>query len=199
METHKRLAPRHQRDIGRILALIKAHALLNWNHRKRPHEETIIADHEDIEAGFSLYSEIAKPNELGLAPQLYEMYETIIKPHLDPLQPLRKDMIAAVYQEQYGRPLPWRKLDREILPALEAAGLIRLEPDPQDRRRMVVCPPYVGNIVTEATVQNNIATPWGTQLRDAKTQTESGPLECTPYVGNIVQRDLNQPKGDLAS
>jgi hypothetical protein len=161
METHKRLAPRHQRDVGRILALIKAHALLNFWDRERRGEHTIVATNGDIEAGFGLYSEIAKANELGLAPQLYEIYDTVIRPHLDPLQSLRKDVIAAAYQEQYGRPLPWRKLDREILPALEASGLIGLEPDPADRRRMVVCPPYVGSI-SELAPQNNIAKVVGT-------------------------------------
>jgi len=153
METHKRLAPRHQRDIGRILALIKAHALLNWSHREQPRPRTIIANRDDVEAGFLLYSEVAKSNELGLAPQIYEIYESVIKPHLDPLQPLRKDIIAASYFEQYGRPLPWLKLDREILPALGASGLIRLEPDPTDRRRMVVCPPHQVNISPQPAAQ----------------------------------------------
>jgi len=194
METHKRLAPRHQRDISRIIALIKAHSLLNWRHREQPRPGTIIATHDDIEAGFSLYSEIAKPNELGLAPQLYEMYEAIIQPHLDPLQPLRKDVISAAYQEQYGRPLPWRKLDREILPALEASGLIRLEPDPADRRRMVVCPPYVGNIVPESVELNNIATVGGTHPHKDIEPQQPGPISSL-----ILQKETAEGKQETTS
>jgi hypothetical protein len=146
MKSHQHLAPRHQRDVSRIVSLIKAHALLNFWHRERTREHTIAATNEDIEAGFALYKEIAESNELGLSPQLYEIYTAVIKPRLDPDRSLRKDEIASVYLERYGRPLPWRRLDREILPSLEAATLIRLEPDPNDRRRMVVYPPHACNI-----------------------------------------------------
>jgi hypothetical protein len=99
-----------------------------------------------------LYKEIAESNELGLSPQLYEIYTAVIKPLLDPERSLRKDEIASAYLERYGRPLPWRRLDREILPSLEAATLIRLEPDPNDRRRMVVYPPHAGNISPPETI-----------------------------------------------
>ncbi len=152
MKSHRHLAPRHQRDVSRIVSLIKAHALLNFWHRQRVREKTIQATNEDIEAGFSLYSEIAESNELGLSPQLYEIYTSVIKPLLDPERALRKDEVASAYLERYGRPLPWRRLDREILPSLEAATLIRLEPDPNDRRRMVVYPPHAGNISPPETI-----------------------------------------------
>jgi len=152
MKSHRHLAPRHQRDVSRIMSLIKAHALLNFWHRERIREHTIAATNEDIEAGFALYKEIAESNELGLSPQLYEIYTAVIKPLLDPERSLRKDEIASAYLERYGRPLPWRRLDREILPSLEAATLIRLEPDPNDRRRMVVYPPHAGNISPPETI-----------------------------------------------
>jgi hypothetical protein len=152
LKSHPRLAPRHQRDISRILCLVKAHALLNFWHREHLREHTIAANREDVEAGFALYREVAESNELGLSPQLYEIYTAVIRPLLDPERPLRKDMIASTYLERFGRPLPWRRLDREILPALEAATLIRLEPDPNDRRRTVVYPPHAGNISQPETI-----------------------------------------------
>jgi hypothetical protein len=174
MKSHPRLAPRHQRDISRILSLIKAHALLNFWHRERIREKTVAATREDIEAGFSLYKEIAESNELGLSPQLYEIYVTVIKPLLDPERALGKDEVASAYLERYGRPLPWRRLDREILPSLEAATLIRLEPDPLDRRRMVVYPPHAGNISPPETILPLSGVPLPIQNTSPKP---TGPLD----------------------
>lgn len=117
-----------------------------------------------MEAGFWLYSLIAKSNELGLAPQVYEIYESVIKLHLAPGRNLRKEEISKFYVDKYGRPLPWQRLDREILPALQASGLISLQPDPDDRRRMVVCTPDSYNISAEEPSQNNIVSIWGATL-----------------------------------
>jgi hypothetical protein len=136
---------------------------------------TIIAKQEDIEAGFLLYVEVSKSNELGLAPQIYEIYEQVIRPHLDHLQALRKDMIAAAYFERYGRPLPSLKLDREILPSLESSGLLRLEPDPTDRRRIVVFPPHQVNISPNPSAQNNIDTIRGTHPHQDTEPQPKGP------------------------
>jgi len=46
-ESHPRLAPRHQRDLPRILSLIKAHALLNCFNKERRDNSSIIATHDD--------------------------------------------------------------------------------------------------------------------------------------------------------
>ena len=158
-EARQHLAPRHQRDLPKILSLIKAHALLNWLHRNQPSSGTIEANKEDIEAGFWLYSLVSEANELGLSPQVYEMYRDIIKPNLGLTDkesvcvPLRKERIAGLFFNMHGRHLGWKQLERGILPALEASGLISLQPDPSDRRRTVVYPPDEGNIVT---AQNNV-------------------------------------------
>lgn len=84
IKSHPNLAPRHQRDFPRLIALIKSHALLNWVHRESLPDKRIKANSEDIEAGFKLYNQIAKQNELGLSPQLYEIYQKVIEPLLDP-------------------------------------------------------------------------------------------------------------------
>jgi len=98
------------------------------------------------EAGFRLYSLIAKPNELGLSPQVYEIYETVIKPILDNDDGLSRREIIEAYRQTYGRPLARKKLEEDILPSLESAGLIVQEPDPNDRRKMLVYPRDPGNI-----------------------------------------------------
>ncbi len=164
LSQRQRLAPRHQRDLPRILALIKTHALLNFRYRESPREGTIVASQDDVEAGFWLYSLIARSNELGLSPQVYEIHETVIKPRLVTGSLVRKDEISRLYVEKYGRPLAWQRLDREILPALEASGLISLQPDPDDRRRIVVVSPITYNISPEEPRPNNIVSDRGSPL-----------------------------------
>ena len=142
LDSHSRLAPRHQRDLPRILALIKAHALLNCWHRERLRPSVIVANQDDVEAGFWLYGLVAKPNELGLSPQIYEVYESVIKPLVEKDGMVERQAILAKYYERHGRFLSEEKLRREILPALEASGLIMQAPDPDDKRRMLVCTPH---------------------------------------------------------
>ncbi len=141
LSQRQRLAPRHQRELPRILSLIKAHALLNFAHRERRSEATIIANQDDVEAGFTLYNKIAESNELGLSPQVYDIYESVIRPLVDANEGVDRKTISADYYARYGRTLPEERLRRDILPALEASGLIAQEPDPADRRRMRVVSP----------------------------------------------------------
>jgi hypothetical protein len=140
-ESHSRLAPRHQRDLPRILSLIKAHALLNYPNRESLQPRTIVANQQDVDAGFWLYNLIAKPNELGLSPQVYEIYESVIKPLLVANDGVDRKRVLASYHERYGRSLSEERLRRDILPALEASGLVAQEPDPADKRRMRVVSP----------------------------------------------------------
>ena len=110
-------------------------ALLNLWHREKHNDRTIVGNQEDIEAGFWLYGLVAKPNELGLSPQIYE---SVIKPLLVQHGMVDRQTILAEYRRLYGRFLADEKLRREIIPALEASGLVMQAPDPDDRRRMLV-------------------------------------------------------------
>lgn len=161
--SHPHLAPRHQRDLPRVLSLIKAHALLNHFHREQDEHGSITATEEDVEAGFNLYSLIAKPNELGLSPQVYETYTLVIKPLLSKGEGVSRKEIMQAYHIFYGRPLARKKLEEEVLISLEMAGLITEEPDPNDKRRLLVCPPDAGNISQGETHGNNVPQMWGTQ------------------------------------
>jgi hypothetical protein len=157
VDAHKRLAPRHQRDLPRILSLIKAHALLNLWWRGRRGDRAIVANQEDVDAGFELYNHIGKPNELGLSPQIYEVYETIIKPLLDNETVADRRRVLSKYFEYYGRHLADETLRREIVPALVDCGLICEEPDPSDRRRKLLyppdAPPIPANVVEDILVR----------------------------------------------
>ena len=68
-----KLIPRHQRDIARLIALIKACALLNCFTREKLSDNRIKATDEDLENGFRLYNVIALPNELGISPEIYDI------------------------------------------------------------------------------------------------------------------------------
>jgi hypothetical protein len=144
LEKHTVLIPRHQRDLKRLIALIKAHALLNCFNREiievnnpKPHK-TITAIQEDIDAGLQLYEKIRVPNEMGVTPEILEIYQVIIQPKTEGLS-LRE--ILEAYAKHYSRCLSAWRLEKEILPTLLGAGLVVEERDPNDRRKKIFYPP----------------------------------------------------------
>ncbi|MEM4713865.1 MAG: hypothetical protein QXQ61_04870 [Candidatus Bathyarchaeia archaeon] len=130
LEDHRFLVPRHQRDISRLLALIKAHALLNFMHRKRVND-SIIVEKEDVEAGFQLYYGIAESNEMGLSPEIYNIYQKI-KPHISSEGIIRNDF-QKIYYTIFHKPLGQKRC-QEILDILTSCGLL-IEDVDQDKRR----------------------------------------------------------------
>ncbi len=139
MKEQKKLKPRHTRDLGRVFCFIKALALLNLWQRIRDSDNNIIANDEDVESGFKLYSEISKSQELGIPPYIYRLYEEIFIPLFKEYPSgITKKQIVSKHFEIYGRPLQDWQLRQEIMPALEAAALIYEEPDPEDKRRMLI-------------------------------------------------------------
>jgi len=153
------LKPRHARDAGRLMALIKVLALLNYMHRKveRNGEWIIIyASEKDVEAAFQLYEQVAEPQELNLSPFVYEVYKQVIVPlakekilNNDPAPGPTRIEICRKFLEIFGRPLQRVILDRDILPALEASGLISIEPHPQDRRVSIIKPVSIEGLYEE--------------------------------------------------
>jgi len=146
---YSKLKPRHMRDIERLISIIQALALLNLWNREMDEEGNIYANEEDIEDGFKLYDEIAEAQELGIPPYLYDLYnDVIVSLHHEKSSSAGRSVgitrkeILKKYSEVYGRTLPESLLRREILPALENCGLIYQEPDPEDRRRVLIyCTP----------------------------------------------------------
>ena len=138
---HKQLKPRDQRDFPRIISIMKAHALLNCFGRNRIDNETIEANEADINAGFALYEEIAVPNELGLPPYVWEVYQKVFTPLFKTTQNgTGKQDIEKKYFEVYYKPLNYELFKRHLKPSLQSAGLITEEPDPEDKRRMLYYP-----------------------------------------------------------
>jgi hypothetical protein len=156
---YPKLKPRHQRDIERLISLIQGFALFNFWNREKDEEGNIYANDEDIKNAFELFDQIAESQELGIPPYIYNLFKEVIEPlYLEvnkekaenPVGLTRKQIINKHF-EVYGRPLQDWYLRREILPALESAGLIIEEPDPNDRRRMVIhitTPPFSSLFLT---------------------------------------------------
>ncbi|GFP21282.1 hypothetical protein HKBW3S06_00508 [Candidatus Hakubella thermalkaliphila] len=137
---NKALKPRHARDIARILSLIKCFALLNWWHRDRD-GSTVVANEDDVKEAFKIWDEIAESQELNLPPYIYNFYKDIIlAAWKEEKAGLSRGEILKKHFEVYSRVLPDWQLRQEILPMLETAGLISQEPDPADKRKILVYP-----------------------------------------------------------
>ncbi len=147
-ERIKILKPRHQRDIGRVISLIKVFALLNLWSRERDGSSIIVSD-SDIDDGFKLYDVISESQELNLPPYVFDLYKRVIIPIYKEKNPdgieigtqgiARKEVMKKHYQI-FGRLLPLWQLRQEIIPMLETAGLITQEPDPLNKRLLLMYP-----------------------------------------------------------
>jgi len=131
MEGRKWLLPRNLRDVSRLLGLIKAHALLNLWHRER-HGDTIIVNMEDVEAGFKLYRSVAEANELGIAPELLEVYKAIEADGKEDGYTITE--FQQLYMKTFHKPIGYDKA-RKMLVTLASAGLLAEDVDSKDKRR----------------------------------------------------------------
>lgn len=150
---NKILKPRHSRDIGRLISLIKSFTLLNLWFRKKD-GSVVIANDDDIEEAFKVWDAISESQELNLPPYIYNLYQEVILPAWNDknknraegfekitgeLGLTRQDIIQKHYQV-YGRFIADWQLRQQIIPMLETAGLIIQEPDPNDKRKMLIYP-----------------------------------------------------------
>jgi DNA primase len=161
LKGNKILKPRHSRDIGRLISLVKAFAVLNLWFREQD-GSTIVANENDIEAAFKLWDAISESQELNLPPYVYRLHQEVILPAFEeknpdraggfeeatgPLGLTRQDIFQKHYQV-YGRPVADWQLRQQILPMLETAGLIMQEKDSKDKRRLLIYP------TTQLTISN---------------------------------------------
>lgn len=143
-----RLKPRHSRDVGRIVSLVKTFALLNLWFREWD-GDTLIANDEDIAEAFKIWDLISESQELNLPPYVYNLYKDVIleayheknsfrinKPSIG----ISRQEIMQKHAQCYSRFLPDWQLRQQIIPPLETAGLITQMPDTIDHRRMLIVP-----------------------------------------------------------
>lgn len=139
--------PRHSRDIGKVLSLIKAFALLNLWFRERE-GSVILANEQDIEEAFKIWDLISESQELNLPPYVFNLFKDVIltayrdrngEDGIIKIGLSRQDIMNKHY-ELKGRFLPDWQLRQQIIPALEMSGLIAQEPDQNDKRKMLIFP-----------------------------------------------------------
>ncbi|MFC1737748.1 toprim domain-containing protein [Planctomycetota bacterium] len=150
---NKVLKPRHTRDIGRLISLVKVFALLNLWFREKD-GSTIVANDNDIKEAFKVWDVISESQELNLPPYIYQLYQEVILPAWNEknesraegfeeitgeLGLARQDIVQKHYQV-YGRFIADWQLRQQIIPMLDTAGLIHQDPDPTDRRRLLIYP-----------------------------------------------------------
>jgi len=150
---NKTLKPRHQRDIGRIISLVKAFALLNLWFRDK-NGSTITANEEDIEEAFKVWNVISESQEFNLPPYIYQIFKEVIVPAYTaknqklndgfeqiamPIGLTRRE-ITQSHLKVHGRVLADWSLRQQIIPMLENSGLIAQEQDANDKRKVLIYP-----------------------------------------------------------
>lgn len=139
------LKPRHQRDVGRLLSLVKAMTLLNlWDRERKGN--VLIAQPFDLEEALYIWKEISISQEYNLPQYVYDIYRDVIIAGYNEKngslvkvkQGLTRQEIFNKHVAVYGRPIEDFRLRQQILPMLEAAGLIIQEANPNDKRQVLV-------------------------------------------------------------
>lgn len=147
---HSLLKPKHMRDIGKIMNIAKALALLNLWWRDRD-GDTITASDEDIVNALDIWGQISMSQELGIPPYIYNFYYEIVlsawKEKLSDIETYAPKPKGLTRQEIRNQHYKLResnlndfKLRAEILPMLETAGLILQENALEDARQKLVVP-----------------------------------------------------------
>lgn len=129
--TIKKLQPRHQRDINRIISIIKSITLMNAWYREL-NNKNIYVNRNDIDIALSLYANIAENQDLGISSYLYQTYKEVIRPCF--FDKVDNDIVkdeGISYQDilNYHYKVKGFKMDhsylrQNVIPELEACGLI---------------------------------------------------------------------------
>lgn len=142
------LKPRHQRDIGRFISLIKAFALLNLWFRERE-GGVITANEKDTEEAIKLWNILAESQEYNLPPYIFNLYKEVIVPAFNsknkdisegPGSGLTRSEISFGHLKAYGRTIQDWTLRQQVLPMLDMVGIIKQEPDINDKRKILIFP-----------------------------------------------------------
>jgi hypothetical protein len=182
------LQPRHQRDIKKLISLIKSFALLNLWFRERT-GDTITANDEDIKEAFALWEKISIPQELNIPPYVYEIYMQVFIPAFKEKnnkpndygfvaeEGITRSEIMQKYYQVFKRRINMNALKSDIIPTLDGAGLITRGKDEKDRRTEII---FITQFKDVSEVENNSAVESGVKSYeeevDNDTPTLRGPI-----------------------
>jgi hypothetical protein len=161
MESRRWLQARHQRDISKLLSIVKGHALFNFQQRERIGDKTIVANIEDVQAGFRLYNKVSEANELGIPPEIFDVYKALEEQFLDP--GLNTKEFQKAYYEMFHRYIG-RDKAAACLKTLATTGLLVESQDTTDKR--VTRYMRLGVGVTPENINENIPPPPATYSFD---------------------------------
>jgi len=155
------LKPRDQRDVGRVMNLIKAITLLNAYTRKSVGRD-VIADKKDIKWAIKIWKKVSEAQELNLPPYVYDLYKkVIVAKYKEKGSAITRKEIMTKHYEVYRRFLPDRQLRLEISPMLDTSGLIT-EEKADDKRTILITP-----------TKTDYPTPGGTTSPNSKNKQET--------------------------
>lgn len=155
-ETFTKLKPRHMRDSGHLMKLIKAVALLNVWHRRQA-DGTIVANGYDIDQAFQLWSTVIESQDLNVPPAVMNFYKNFILPAYlekqdnqeygddvrDGLVGLSSHELSAYYMRRERTTLNDEQLRKQMIPQLVNSGMIAFEqPTYGDRRSRHIFPKW---------------------------------------------------------
>ena len=145
-ENHEFFQARNQRDIGRLICLIKGFALINfynrsWQsifHKKHGVLEqdpitVIIVELKDIEMGFKYYATVGEANELGLPPEVLELYKALQEQMEENKDGFSQMDFQRFYFEK-NRKILGRDKATKFIQTLEVAGLLQENPNSTDKK-----------------------------------------------------------------
>lgn len=137
---HHYLTPRLQRDVKRLIDLIKSHTLFNYQERTIDKNNNLYVNKEDIDNGYNLYKLVCEPNELGIPPYIFEIYNDVIFPKIRYGLGMNARDLQKAYLMKYHTTLGSGKLQK-IIELLDITGLIVFETDPTDNRKKMMYHP----------------------------------------------------------
>ena len=88
--------PRHQRDISRVISLVKSFAFLNLWHRDSD-GNAVITNDRDIVSAFNVWNSISEAQEHNLPPYIYNLCQDVI---LTAYENINSELLATLLLQQ---------------------------------------------------------------------------------------------------
>jgi hypothetical protein len=145
LNSKRNLQGRHNRDIKRMISLIKCHCLLNMWFRELDGADLFV-NRKDIDAILPLWNKLTEGQDLNLPPYIFEIYQKIILPIFSDKKTslinselgITRNEIKEKFYKEFNRPIADHDLRNNIIPVLKNSGLIYEEKHPTDKRTVLL-------------------------------------------------------------